>query len=59
MCFAAATTVIDIVPRDEGTALLRLARERGCVHAGGAAMVEGQATALLRFLGLDGAETQA
>jgi shikimate dehydrogenase len=47
----AQTTVIDIVPRGE-TALLALARERTCPHAGGAAMVEGQAKAVLDFVGL-------
>lgn len=49
---SAGTAVVDIVPRQEGTPLLALARERGCPHAGGAAMVEGQAAALLDFFGL-------
>lgn len=51
-CLTAATTVIDIVPRAGGTPLLALARERGCPNAGGAAMVEGQATVLIDFFGL-------
>ncbi len=51
---SARTTVIDIVPRAAGTTLLALARERGCPHQGGAAMVEGQAKAVLDFLRLTG-----
>jgi shikimate dehydrogenase len=44
------TTVIDIVTRPE-TPLLRAAAQRGCLHAGGGAMVQAQATAILGFLG--------
>jgi shikimate dehydrogenase len=43
------TAVVDIVPRQGGTSLLRLAQERGCPHTGGLAMVEGQARAVLEF----------
>lgn len=47
-----ATTVVDIVPRTGGTPLLALAQARGCPHAAGAAMVEGQADAVLEFFGI-------
>jgi shikimate dehydrogenase len=46
-----STAVVDIVPR-AGTPLLALAQERGCAHIGGAAMVEGQADAVLEFFGI-------
>lgn len=45
-------TVIDIVPKPETTSLLALARERGCPTASGAAMISGQADALLAFFGI-------
>jgi shikimate dehydrogenase len=48
----AATTVFDIVPRATGTRLLALARSLGCPHMAGAAMVEGQARALLTYFGM-------
>ena len=48
----AGIAVVDIVPKADGTALLALARARGCPHVGGAAMVEGQAALLLEFFGL-------
>jgi shikimate dehydrogenase len=47
----ARTTIIDLVPRSD-TALLQLARAQGCPHADGAAVVEGQARAILDYLGL-------
>lgn len=47
-----ATLVVDIVPRTGGTALLAFARDRGCPHVAGAAMVEGQADAVLEFFGI-------
>ena len=47
--------VVDIVPKAAGTPLLALARERGCPHAGGTAIVEGQAALLLAFFGLPAA----
>jgi len=47
----AGIAVVDIVPRQDGTPLLALARARGCPHVGGAAMVEGQAALLLEFFG--------
>lgn len=49
-----ATTVIDIVPRTGATALLSFARDRGCPHTDAAAMVQGQAKAVLEFFGLIG-----
>jgi shikimate dehydrogenase len=45
-------TVIDIVPKPEATALLALAREKGCPTANGAAMISGQADAVLAFFGI-------
>ncbi|MCO5090357.1 shikimate dehydrogenase [Bosea sp. (in: a-proteobacteria)] len=48
----ARTAVIDIVTKPQ-TALLREAALRGCPHVGGATMVQGQANAILGFLGLD------
>ena len=45
-------TVIDIVPKPETTSLLALAREKGCPVANGAAMISGQADALLSFFGI-------
>lgn len=45
-------TVIDIVPKPETTALLALAREKGCPTANGAAMISGQADAVLAFFGI-------
>ena len=48
----AGLTVIDIVPKPETTALLALAREKGCPTANGAAMVSGQADAVLAFFGI-------
>lgn len=54
---SAAVAVVDIVPRAGGTALLALARERGCKQAGGAAMVAGQAAALLEFFRLAPGDT--
>lgn len=50
-----STLVVDIVPRTGGTALLAYARDRGCPHVAGAAMVEGQADAVLEFLGISAA----
>jgi shikimate dehydrogenase len=47
-----ALTVIDIVPKPETTALLALARENGCPNANGAAMISGQADAVLAFFGI-------
>ena len=47
----AGVAVVDIVPKAGGTTLLALARERGCPHVGGAAMVQGQAALLLAFFG--------
>lgn len=44
------TTVIDIVTRPE-TPLLRAAAQKGCLHAAGGAMVQAQATAIIKFLG--------
>jgi shikimate 5-dehydrogenase len=43
-------TVVDIVPRREGTKLLALAKASGCTTIAGGAMVEGQADAVLDFL---------
>jgi shikimate dehydrogenase len=48
-------TVIDIVPKPEATSLLALAREKGCPTANGAAMISGQADALLSFFGIGSA----
>lgn len=48
----AGLTVIDIVPKPETTALLALAREKGCPAANGAAMISGQADAVLAFFGI-------
>jgi shikimate dehydrogenase len=45
-------TVIDIVPKPETTALLALAREKGCPTTNGAAMISGQADAVLAFFGI-------
>lgn len=45
------TTVIDIVTRPEGTRLLEFARAKGCPHAGGNVMVDGQIEALTEFFG--------
>jgi shikimate dehydrogenase len=42
-------TVVDIVPRQDGTPLLALANACGCPTVGGSAMVEGQAGAVLDF----------
>ncbi|NYZ17641.1 shikimate dehydrogenase [Azospirillum sp. RWY-5-1] len=50
-----ATLVVDIVPRTGGTALLAFARDRGCPHVAGPAMVEGQADAVLEFFGISAA----
>jgi shikimate dehydrogenase len=47
----AATSVVDIVTRST-TPLLAAAAHAGCRHAGGAAMVAAQTTAILGFLGL-------
>ena len=47
-----STTVIDIIARQEGTPLLSMAANTGCIHIGGAAMVEGQAEVVLNFLGV-------
>jgi shikimate dehydrogenase len=47
-------TVIDIVPKPETTALLKLARDTGRPCTNGEAMVSGQADAVLGFLGLTG-----
>ena len=44
--------VADIVPQPEVTPLLAAARNSGCGTMGGAAMVRGQADAILRFFGL-------
>jgi shikimate dehydrogenase len=49
------TRVIDIVPRQDTTALLTAAAAKGCIHAGGAPMVCAQARAVLAFL--QGADT--
>lgn len=49
-----AMAVIDIVTRPEGTRLLEHARELGCAHIAGAAMVDGQREALLEFFRLTG-----
>ncbi|GGH23995.1 shikimate dehydrogenase [Alsobacter metallidurans] len=46
----ASLTVVDIVPR-EATRLLDLARASGCRTVGGAAMVAGQAAAVLDYFG--------
>jgi shikimate dehydrogenase len=43
-------TVVDIVPRRDGTKLLTLAGASGCTTIAGGAMVEGQADAVLDFL---------
>lgn len=48
---ASRSTVVDIAPRREGTALLAEARAQGCRTIAGGAMVEGQAAALLEFFG--------
>ena len=45
------TVVVDIVTKPS-TPLLEEAARRGCLHAGGAAMVTSQTKAILRFLGL-------
>ena len=50
----ASLTVVDIVPRRDGTRLLALARACGCRTVAGGAMVEGQAEAMLDFFGLGG-----
>jgi shikimate dehydrogenase len=47
----ASVTVVDIVSRSGGTRFLGLAAARGCRIVEGAAMVEGQAAALLDFFG--------
>lgn len=44
--------VADIIPAPEVTPLLAFARAGGCRTMGGAAMVRGQADAILRFFGL-------
>jgi len=49
----AAQSVVDIVTRPEGTALLSAAARAGCRHAGGAAMIAAQGAAMLEFFGLN------
>ena len=44
--------VVDIVPSQRDTPLLKLARQCGCEQVGGAAMVEGQAEVVLNFFGI-------
>lgn len=46
-------TVVDIVPSPERTALLERALRAGCSTVNGRAMIEGQAAAVLEFLGFD------
>ncbi|MBR0695482.1 shikimate dehydrogenase [Bradyrhizobium lablabi] len=55
----AGLTVIDIVPKPETTSLLALAREKGCPTANGAAVVSGQADAVLAFFGIGSSEAPA
>lgn len=50
-------TVIDIVPKPETTALLALAREKGCPISNGADMISGQADAVLAFFGIGASRT--
>ena len=51
--FAAGMTVVDIVPAPAPTALLRKASAEGAATIAGSAMTDGQATALLRFFGIE------
>ena len=48
----ATTSIVDIVTRPEGTALLAAAARIGCRHAGGGAMIAAQGAAMLAFFGL-------
>jgi shikimate dehydrogenase len=46
-----ACVVFDIVPKPDVTPLMTYAKEAGCVAAGGRMMIDGQADAVLDFLG--------